>query len=944
MQFQPGQIVTFRKRLWRIDEVSGDEFFATAIDGIEGTQKRFISELENVRPAQLEKPDYNSSGSPIIQDLLLRAYRLSMLHGSAPFLSLQRSSVIPVNYQLVPLVMALEQPVTRLLIADDVGLGKTIEAGLIMAELMARGRAKRILIITPANLREQWQDALSYFFHIDTRILSSKTRREYEKELPAGANPWQFFRQIIVSIDYAKQPEQKFKILEQDWDLVVVDEAHLAAKPHQQSDKHSVTMERWKMVQDISAKTKHLLLLTATPHNGYTDSFASLIKMLDEKLVTEDGPSLRVNKNLAHRFVCQRSRKDIESWFEKQGFYNPFPKRDTREEIIPVNRDYLSVLEKLNDYSREFLSLARSKKKIYTLSEWVVLHLQKRALSSPAALRQSLQNRINEVRRRLEHRDIELTRDEKEIVKNTVFDEDPGEKLDAEEASRRTDKSMILEELDLRRQEDLLLNALELAKKITPQKDVKLQWLVKRILPSLLKNDPKVIIFTRYKDTLDYLVNQLGKVFKDIAVLNLYGDMSEAARREEFLKFEKASKAILVATDVISEGLNLQHACSQIVHYELPWNPNRLEQRNGRVDRFGQPKEKVFIRTMVMDQTLDAAVLEHLIKKANRIREDRGFCPPFFGDEVNMALLIRSYKPKSYQTNLFEDLTDPIEAAMQRRLFDPFNNETLDRIEQDSFYGAIDISLPDITERLEKTQKQIGSPEQIKKFVLSALSHYQCPVTEEKDGTLTIHIYERRLQLPGIGNRLTKATFEPRKALADPELIVLDLGHPLIKRLIDLVREDFFTVGKFYGRVAAFIKPEIDEVSVVYHYLVRFVIKTNPISVIEELLPVGFTVYNSKTFNQLEIEKMQALKNEARLPAQAEIRMHLTEAENNPLFVEAFNAAVADLKERLTAERRELKQKIINEGAVVDQEWLNGIDDLEMASHDLLTVTLYLTR
>lgn len=208
--FHTGQVVSFRRRLWRIDDVSGNEFLATTIDGFTNVRKRFITELEHVQPGNLPEPDYAQLGDPGKQDLLLRAYRLSMLHGSAPFLSLQRSSVIPVNYQLVPLVMALEQARVRLLIADDVGLGKTIEAGLILSELMARGRAKRILIVTPANLREQWQQALTYFFHINTRILSSKTRREYEKQLPAGANPWQFFQRIIVSIDYAKQQEKRF--------------------------------------------------------------------------------------------------------------------------------------------------------------------------------------------------------------------------------------------------------------------------------------------------------------------------------------------------------------------------------------------------------------------------------------------------------------------------------------------------------------------------------------------------------------------------------------------------------------------------------------------------------------------------------------------------------------------------------------------------------------
>jgi hypothetical protein len=164
--------------------------------------------------------------------LLLAAFRLALIHGAAPLVSLQRSRVIPKDYQIVQVVMALRQPRVRMLIADDVGLGKTIEAGLIVTELLARGLANRLLVICPANLREQWQEALDYFFHLDARIISSRHIREMERELPAGANPWAHCRALITSVDFAKQPALKGQILEQRWDIVIVDEAHAAAKPH----------------------------------------------------------------------------------------------------------------------------------------------------------------------------------------------------------------------------------------------------------------------------------------------------------------------------------------------------------------------------------------------------------------------------------------------------------------------------------------------------------------------------------------------------------------------------------------------------------------------------------------------------------------------------------------------------------------------------------------
>ncbi|MDY0020507.1 MAG: SNF2-related protein, partial [Anaerolineae bacterium] len=187
--FAPGSVIVARQRLWRVDAQVQQVLTATAIDGGEPEQRQFYLPFEAVRPGRLELPDPDRVGQPAAQELLLQAYRLSMLHGTAPLISLQRSRVIPKDYQLVPVVMALELPRVRMLIADDVGLGKTIEAGLIMTELLARQLASRVLLVVPANLREQWQEALEYFFHIPARIISTRHRREMERELPPGANP-----------------------------------------------------------------------------------------------------------------------------------------------------------------------------------------------------------------------------------------------------------------------------------------------------------------------------------------------------------------------------------------------------------------------------------------------------------------------------------------------------------------------------------------------------------------------------------------------------------------------------------------------------------------------------------------------------------------------------------------------------------------------------------
>lgn len=243
-QFQPGTLVNCRRRLWRVDHQEGDILYASALNENTNQTKIYLP-IETPKQAELEYPSTTQVGRPQDQLLMLNAFRLSMVNSTTPLRSLQYSRAIPMAYQLVPVAMALEQEQVRMLIADDVGLGKTIEAGLIIQELLYRGLAKKLLVICPASLREQWKEALAYFFHIDAQIYSRENRRRLEKNLPAGANLLEFHNAFIISVDYAKATEVKHLLLDTDWDIVVIDEAHQVAKPHQSSADHHVKMDRW---------------------------------------------------------------------------------------------------------------------------------------------------------------------------------------------------------------------------------------------------------------------------------------------------------------------------------------------------------------------------------------------------------------------------------------------------------------------------------------------------------------------------------------------------------------------------------------------------------------------------------------------------------------------------------------------------------------------------
>ena len=968
--FAPGSVIRNRSRLWRVDAHEGDVLVATPIDGGEAGQARFYAPFEDVRPGRLEPPSPDVVGHIQAQDLLLRAYRLSLLHGTAPLVSLQRSRVVPKDYQLVPVVMALEQPRVRMLLADDVGLGKTIEAGLILTELLARQMAARVLVVVPASLREQWREALDYFFHLPARIISTRHRREMERELPAGANPWEHYRLLIASVDYAKQPGIKNQILDQRWDVVVVDEAHQVAKPHQSGPDQRVQMERWELAGALAASNQvhHLLLLTATPHNGYSDSFASLLRMLDVGAVEGPLHTPRIIRSRAERYVCQRRRGDVETWFQDDPSRSPFPERDQDEVIVPPTAYEMDAIRAVEAYGRRVLQQASvGSVQARTLAHWTVLHLHKRALSSPEALRRSLGNRRERLRQETRFFPKNLVSEDTsippEVARANVLDEDPGERLTDEEAGQRTERLVYGSPEEIQAELALLEEVLEKAHKVTPRRDSKLQKLLDTVLRQMLVADPKVVLFTRYVDTMNYLAEQIqgDKRYAHATVLTIHGGLNERQRREVFLAFERAKVGILVATDAISEGINLQHAAAQVVHYELPWNPNRLEQRSGRVDRFGQRKPVVTVRTMVMDETLDATILKVLVEKAAQIRRDYGFSPPYFGDETTILDLLAQHEvrlgPKQLSFldgELAGTGGEPVGTRGNSggEGQNPFAHETLERIKEESFYGQTHISLPEIERRLEETAATVGSPDEIRAFVFSGLNRFGCSVTENPDGSWRILIRDPALQTASVGEVIARATFDPEWALDDPDLTLLDVGHPLVRRLIEEVKQDTFRVegnrrrgnpcGCPYGRTAYAVTPDVDEVMALYHLLVRYVVNTEPASIVEELLPVAAPVYSSCSddFSRSYATRLLKARPSPDTRTEGEVREALTDA----LAIDGLEALLAGTvetrRQELVAERRRMREQMEQREGMQAAAWLQGIDNLSPGSFDVLTLTL----
>jgi len=939
---KPGIIIKMRNRLWRVDEFNGMEVVATPITGDSTDKRTFLSEVEDIHEQRFEEINADLPGDLSAQRLLLRAYQFDLIHGSAPFLSLHRSSVIPYNYQMVPLVLALEKPNCRMLIGDDVGLGKTIEAGLIISELIQRGKVKRVLFLTPANLKPQWKEALDYFFHIKATIIDSFTRKEFEKELPAGANPWQYYQFVIASLDYAKSPDIKQQLSEQSWDMILVDEIHSCACPHSNA-KSTKQQKRYELIRDLSSKVHNILLLTATPHNGYSDSFASILEMINPEIVIRHkNGEISFDKSKARFNVIQRNRHKLEEWYKKQEKKSPFPKRDQKEVIIKPKSSgkLIQLLEAVERYGDFILTTAQ---KDYTyktrnIANWVAIHLQKRAISSPYAVLKSLENRISVIEKAVENQNETEESTLENYVHDLFFDD---ERISEEQASLRLDfEALSKDEINE------IKRIIEYAKSLSPRDDEKLQELKNGIIPELLLKDPKIIIFTKYKDTLDYLEKNCKS--KEYETFVMHGDMSLNARTDIFGKFDRAKKAILIATDVISEGLNLQRLASNVVHYELPWNPNRLEQRNGRVDRIGQKKDTVCIRTLVIDKSLDKEILDLLLEKQRTIEIDRDYAAAFFGDEeylksvISQASSRRRNRKKGFDPdapNLFSSVgVDETKKAV-RQSFTSREEDLLrkKKIEEETFYSSLDIELPEIDKRIAETKRIVGSQEEVQIFVKAALSRFDSAMIESGAGFFEIQLRDTRLLLQRFGSNIKKVTFDPELALTHPEAVILDAGHPLVRKLIDLVKADFFNTGGVYGRNAYFFSSENDTVIYVYNFLVRYTAGLKEKRVIEELLTITIESYSGKAILNTVFKPAQTTRSLSQSDLADTIRDALSYSNLDQIVREKIR--VRRLK--LIEERQELYKKILVESKNTDQPaWLDDIIHIEDAGYDLLTVTI----
>lgn len=860
---EPGQLVRVRDRLWVVgersrstqppDPVSQDQppqhllSLVSVEDDAHGEELDVVWELEpgteTLDHSLLPAPGERGFDDPDRLEAFLDAVRWGAITNAEAVERLQapfRAGITIEDYQLDPVVRALRMARVNLLIADDVGLGKTIEAGLVAQELLLRHRARTVLVICPASLQEKWRDELAEKFGLEFRIVDAALLRELRRTRGLYANPWTHYPRLITSIDWLKR-DRPTRLLRdalpavptypRTFDLLIVDEVHNASPSGR--GRYAVDSLRTKTLRAIAPHFEHRLFLSATPHNGYLESFTALLELLDDQRFAR---GVRPDPDQLGQTMVRRLKSELREQLPPDPDGTP---RFATREILPLevayDEDERQAHATLLAYTR---SRTAAVQQVHgaagrSAADFVLTLLKKRLFSSPAAFASTLEQHRRTVTGQARRRSLApsprvLARARDEI------EQDFG---DEDELDQAWDDALAAAgefAAPLSAQEAGLLDELGAwAAQATDRGDTKLATLldeVERIVrPHGEWTDERLIIFTEYRDTQAWLAERLaarGLAGERLALL--YGGMQTDVRERVKAEFqaspELAPVRILLATDAASEGIDLQRHCHRLIHYEIPWNPNRLEQRNGRIDRHGQPADRVLIHHFVGSGWRDApagsleADLQFLhvaAEKISAIREDLGSVGPVIAEQVEEAML----GTRRTLDTAHAEQTNPAKQVL--------------RVER-----HLRERLATLRERLDETVAELGlEPARLERVVRVGLELARQPplrptTLRRRGQRITEGVFEMprltgswALAAVGLVHPVTEQrrpiTFSHELAAEHDDVVLVHLGHRLVQQCLRLLRAEVWATGaqSRLARVSARVVPDraLDELAVAAH-------------------------------------------------------------------------------------------------------------------------------
>jgi superfamily II DNA or RNA helicase len=566
LRLTPGDRVWIRQRRWRVERARRDRDVVRLDVADRAERRTFLAPFDRPEPiSRAEHPRRVRRQQALgrLAHLLARAYGARTLAAATD----ARIAILP--HQLEP-ALAMVNGARRMLIADEVGLGKTIQAGLAIAEIARRLTAPRVLLVVPAALRDQWTDELGRRFNLACVAADPHGLEQVSRSGARGDNPWSRSGVWIASLDYLKQPHVRRALPPLPWDLVVVDEAHTACGDS----------ERYAICDEMARRARHVLLLTATPHEGDETRFDRLRRL---------GALPRVDDPLV---IFRRTRADLAA---------AVPHR-VRWHGVTLSEPERRVLGALRAFEQAVLRAAGSSKREGALLLLGVF--RKRAMSTFGALAVSIERRLSWL-------------EEPALASPLEWQQPQLGFGDASDDVGDDERASFDQETGLgARQERAWLKRLKVLADAARPHDSK----VEHLLALLRRSREPVVVFTEFRHSLEVLERRLATV-RALAVL--HGGQTPAERRRELARFLEGSASVLLATDVASLGLNLQHRARWVISLELPWNPSRLEQRAGRVDRFGQTRP-VHVTLLVARHDAETAVLARLTRRTLAARRSLG--------------------------------------------------------------------------------------------------------------------------------------------------------------------------------------------------------------------------------------------------------------------------------------------------------------------------------
>ncbi|GAA1946039.1 DEAD/DEAH box helicase [Kitasatospora viridis] len=745
LTYSAGSLVSARGREWVVlPESAADMLVLRPLGGSDDDIAAVFPAFEKVSSAEFAAPEPGDLGDQRAAGLLRSALRIGFRSGAGPFRSLAGIAVEPRAYQLVPLLMALRQKTVRLLISDDVGIGKTIEAGLIASELLAQGEAKGLAVLCSPALAEQWQEELRTKFGLDAELVLSSTVSRLERGLDLGQSIFDKYPHVIVSTDFIKSPRHRDDFVRHCPDLVIVDEAHtcVAADDTGASSQNQLRYELLRRVAEDAER--HLLLVTATPHSGKESAFRNLLGLVKPELAGVDLDGKRGRELLAQHFV-QRKRADVRQYLTKEDGLSDdslaektvFPSdRYFKDETYKLSPAYRALLDDAIAYASDRVEAAGVQgKREARIAWWSAIALLRSLVSSPRAAAQTLTTRsaaaIAASAEEADRLSASLTSDSADSDALEGMDVAPGAETDDAGARLKTlaERAAALE---------------------GTEHDLKLKALIKH-LKALLADGYNPIVFCRFIPTAEYVAAALqGKGGVKATVAAVTGTLSPQQRIERIERLAEeagdslAARRVLVATDCLSEGVNLQHHFDAVVHYDLAWNPTRHDQREGRVDRYGQKRDEVRVITLYGgDNGIDGKVLEVLIKKYRQIRKDLGISvsvPDEMSAGVTDAivewLLMRGREGQQEGLFAIDDIVDAKAAELEK----DWNSAAEREKASVSKFAQRSIHPQEVAREVAAIREALGSAGEIRTFVRDSLNALGAVLRDTESGDFTAEV------------------------------------------------------------------------------------------------------------------------------------------------------------------------------------------------------------